>query len=183
MAELNKNILYSEAEIRARVKELAEDISAGYGDDKPIVCVCVLRGAVMFYTDLMKELKSDAVVYDFVTLSSYENAMVEGTMSTTGRIKLIQDLRENVEGKHVLVVEDIVDSGYTVDYLRKYFAAKNAADVKIACLLDKPMSRKVDAKADYVAFTLERPSFIIGYGLDCDQKYRNLDGIYEAVSD
>ena len=183
MQELKKNLLCSEQDIRVRVKELAAEISACYKDDKPVVCVCVLRGAVMFFTDLMKEIKSDAVVYDFVTLSSYENAMVEGTMSTTGKIKLIQDLRENVEGKHVLVVEDIVDSGFTVDYLRRYFASKNALDVKIACLLDKPMSRKVDAHADYVAFTLERPAFIIGYGLDYDQKYRNLDGIYEVVSD
>ena len=183
MQELKKNLLFSEKEIRERVKELAKEISEHYKDDKPVVCVCVLRGAVMFFTDLMKEVKSDAVVYDFVTLSSYENAMVEGTMSTTGKIKLIQDLRENVEGKHVLVVEDIVDSGYTVDYLRRYFSSKNALDVHIACLLDKPMSRKVDAHADYVAFTLERPAFIVGYGLDYDQKYRNLNGIYEVIND
>ena len=180
---LNKRVLYTESMIRARVKELGKAITENYNDDKPIVCVCVLRGAVMFYTDLMKEIKSDNVVYDFVTLSSYENALVAGSMATTGRIKLIQDLRENVEGKHVLVVEDIVDSGYTVSYLRQYFSSKNPIDVKIACLLDKPMCRKTDAKADYVAFVLERPAYIIGYGLDSDQKYRNLDGIYEVVED
>ena len=106
---LNKNVLYTEEVIRARVRELGKEIAKNYDDDKPIVCVCVLRGAVMFYTDLMKEIKSDNVVYDFVTLSSYENALVAGSMTTTGKIKLIQDLRENVEGKHVLVVEDIVD--------------------------------------------------------------------------
>lgn len=178
---LNKNVLYTEEVIRARVRELGKEIAKNYDDDKPIVCVCVLRGAVMFYTDLMKEIKSDNVVYDFVTLSSYENALVAGSMATTGKIKLIQDLRENVEGKHVLVVEDIVDSGYTVEYIRQYFAAKNPLDVKIACLLDKPMCRKTDAKADYIAFTLERPAYIIGYGLDSDQKYRNLDGIYEVI--
>lgn len=178
---LNKNVLYTEADICARVKEMGAQITETYTDDKPVVCVCVLRGAVMFYTDLMKEIKSDNVVYDFVTLSSYENALVAGSMTTTGKIKLIQDLRENVEGKHVLVVEDIVDSGFTVAYLRQYFASKNPLDVRIACLLDKPMCRKTDAKADYVAFTLERPAYIIGYGLDSDQKYRNLDGIYEVI--
>ena len=104
-------------------------------------------------------------------------------MQTTGKIKLIQDMRENVAGKHVLVVEDIVDSGNTVHYLREYFEGKDALDVKIACLLDKPMARKVKAEADYVAFTLARPAYIIGYGLDDDQYYRNLNGIYEVVTD
>ena len=175
MKEPNKRLLYSEAEIRARVKELAQDIAKDYTDDKPILCVCVLRGAVMFYTDLVKELSDKHLIFDFVTLSSYENAMY-----SEGRIKLIQDLRESAEDRHVLVVEDIVDSGYTVAYLRKYFASKNALDVRIACLLDKPMTRKVDSKADYVAFTLQRDAFIIGYGLDCAQRYRNLNGIYEV---
>ena len=181
MEKLNYKELYSETCIRNRIKELAAEISKNYTDDKPVVCVCVLRGAVMFYTDLMKELRNDNLVYDFVTLSSYEHALVSGGMTTSGRVRLIQDLRENVEGKHVLVVEDIVDSGYTIEYLRTYFASKNPIDVKIACLLDKPMTRKVDAHADYIAFTLERPAFIIGYGLDSNQRYRNLPGIYEVV--
>lgn len=81
----------------------------------------------------------------------------------------------------MLVVEDIVDSGYTIDYIRRYFAAKNPLDVKVACLMDKPMTRKVDAYADYKVFTLERDAFIVGYGLDCGQLYRNLNGIYEVV--
>lgn len=174
-------ILYCEDEIKRRVKTLGKEITESYTDGKPIVCVCVLRGAVMFFTDLMKEIDSENVVYDFVTLSSYESALVEGTMTSTGRVKLIHDLRENVEGKHVLVVEDIVDSGYTVDYIRKYFATKNPLDIKIACLLDKPKSRKVPAKADYIAFSLDYSPYIIGYGLDSDQKYRNLNGIYEVV--
>ena len=83
----------------------------------------------------------------------------------------------------MLVVEDIVDSGYTIDYIRRYFASKNPIDVKVACLMDKPMTRKVDARADYKVFTLERNAFIVGYGLDCGQLYRNLNGIYEVVDD
>lgn len=181
MEKLNYSVLYDEKTIRERVAALGKQISATYTDGKPVVCVCVLRGAVMFFADLMKELTCDGVVYDFVTLASYESALIPGSMNSTGRVRLIQDLRESVEDKHVLVVEDIVDSGYTIQYLRAYFAGKNAADVKIAALLDKPMTRKVDAQADYVAFTLERPAFIVGYGLDCNQLYRNLPGIYEVV--
>lgn len=176
MKELKMKLLYSEEDIRTRVKEVAAEIAADYTDDKPILCVCILRGAVMFFTDLVKELRGKNVMFDFVTLSSYENAMY-----STGRVKLIQDLRETVEDRHVLVVEDIVDSGYTIDYIRKYFNSKNPIDVKIACLMDKPMTRKVDAYADYKAFTLESDAFIVGYGLDCGQLYRNLDGIYEVV--
>lgn len=181
--KLNNRILYDEATIRSRIKEVAAEIMRDYeGDETELVCVCVLRGAVMFYTDLMKELAIENLVYDFVTLQSYENARIAGgTMGTTGVIKLIQELRTNVEDKNVIVVEDIVDSGYTVEYLRRYFKDKKAKSVKIAALLDKPLGRKVEAKADYLAFTLERNAFIIGYGLDCDQKYRNLPGIYEVV--
>ena len=176
MEERNMRLLYDEEQIRARVKQLAAEICADYTDDKPILCVCILRGAVMFFTDLVKEMQGKNVMFDFVTLSSYENAMY-----TSGKIKLIQDLRASVEDRHILVVEDIVDSGYTVDYIRRYFTSKNPLDVRIASLLDKPMTRKVDAYADYVAFTLERDSFIVGYGLACEQLYRNLNGIYEVV--
>lgn len=177
-------VVFSAEELNARIKELGAQITADLNDGKPIVCVCVLRGAVLFFADLMKYIDSDQVVFDFVTLCSYENALaVGGNMQTTGKIKLIQDMRESVEGKHVLVVEDIVDSGNTVAYLRQYFENKNAIDVKIACLLDKPMTRKVPVDVDYVAFTLERPAYIIGYGLDDDQKYRNLNAIYEVVTD
>lgn len=181
--KLKSQILFDEKTIRTQVKRVAEEIARDFGgDDTDLVCVCVLRGAVMFYADLMKELTLENVVYDFVTLQSYESARIDGgTMGTTGVIKLIQELRTSVEGKNVIVVEDIVDSGYTVEYLRRYFKDKNAKNVRIAALLDKPLGRKVEAKADYLAFTLERNAFIIGYGLDCDQKYRNLPGIYEVV--
>ena len=177
-------IVYSSQQLQERIAELGAQITKDYDDGKPLVCVCVLRGAVMFFADLMKRIDTDQVIYDFVTLSSYENSMVVGgNMQTTGKIKLIADMREKVEGKHVLVVEDIVDSGNTVNYLREYFKNKNALDVRIACLLDKPKARKVDIKVDYVAFTLDRAPYIIGYGLDDHQNYRNLDAIYEIVND
>ena len=177
-------VVYTAEQLQTRIAELGAQITADLNDGKPIICVCVLRGAVMFFTDLMKNIDSENVVFDFVTLSSYENSMVVGkNMQTTGKIKLIADMRENVEGKHVLVVEDIVDSGNTVNYLREYFRTKNALDVKIACLLDKPKARKVDISVDYVAFTLESAPYIIGYGLDDNQSYRNLNAIYEIVND
>ena len=177
------NVVFSAEEIQARVKELGAQITAEYTDDKPIVCVCVLRGAVMFFADLMKYIDSDKVSFDFVTLQSYETAMEVGGMQTTGKIKLIQDMREDVTDKHVLVVEDIVDSGNTINYLHEYFKNKKAYDVKIACLLDKPMARKVPVTVDYIAFTLSRPAYIIGYGLDSNQIYRNLNAIHEVIVD
>ncbi len=177
----NCKVVFSREQIQERLVELGKEITAFYKDDKPIVCVCVLRGAVIFFADLIKHIDSDKVVCDFVTLQSYETAMEVGGMQTTGKIKLIQEMRESVKGKHVLVIEDIVDSGNTVNYLHEYFKGKEALDVKIACLLDKPMARKVEVKVDYIAFTLERPAYIIGYGLDDSQRYRNLDAIYEII--
>ena len=129
----------------------------------------------MFFADLMKKMDDQRIVFDFITLSSYEST------STTGNVKLVQDLRSDVTDAHVLIIEDIIDSGYTLKYLKEYFSAKNAADVKVVTLLDKPMARKVEIQPDFTAFTLERPAFIIGYGLDLNQKYRNIDCIMEVV--
>lgn len=176
MSEVNMKLLYSEEVIRNRVKFLAKEICESYKDDLPILCVCVLRGAVMFFTDLVKEMQNKNVMFDFVTLSSYENAT-----NSSGKVKLINDLRAEVEGCHILVVEDIVDSGYTLEYLRKFFTSKSPIDVKVVSLLDKPLRRKVNEEADYVAFTLASDAFIVGYGLDSAQLYRNLNGIYEII--
>ncbi len=174
--ELKTNVLYSRERLEKRIAELGNEIVAAYPhDDKPIICLCVLRGAVMFYSDLMKSIKDERVVFDFITLSSYEST------GTTGKVKLVQDLRSDVKGAHVLIVEDIVDSGYTLQYLKSYFADKEAEDVKVVTLLDKPLGRKIDFNPDFTAFVLERNAFIIGYGLDLDQKYRNIDCIMEVV--
>lgn len=166
-------LIYDEKTIRNRVKELARRILRDYADEKPIVCICVLRGAFMFFSDIVKELKSENIILDFIRLSSYGSET-----SSSGKVKMITGLTEAVEGKHVLIIEDIVDTGYTLQYLHSYFKDKKASDVKVACLLDKPMTRMVSVKADYIAFTLDKPAFIVGYGLDCDQLYRNLNGLY-----
>ncbi|MDR3294169.1 MAG: hypoxanthine phosphoribosyltransferase, partial [Clostridiales bacterium] len=168
--------LYSGETVRNRVKELAEAIKRDYPSDETLVCVCVLRGAVLFFSDLVKAMPDMDLRFDFVTLSSYENAVY-----SSGRVKLIADMRENVEGKNVIVVEDIVDSGHTVKYLRQYFESKKAKSCRIACLLDKPCNRQVDVTADYTAFVLDRDRYIVGYGLDAAQRYRNLDGVYEFI--
>jgi hypoxanthine phosphoribosyltransferase len=177
------NVLFSEAVIRERVNELGRKINAEYNDDKQIVCVCVLRGAVMFYTDLMKAIDNENVVYDFITLQSYESAMVEGpakTMTTTGRVRLVQDLRFNVEGKHVLVVEDIVDTGHTMQKLVADLKSRGPKAVHVCTLLLKPEKLKVKLDVEYVA--LEIPNdFIVGYGLDYDGYGRNLRDIYTVV--
>ncbi len=179
MNELNTNVLFYESEILRRVRELGEQISARYAGE-PLVCVCVLRGAVTFFTDLMKCVDNDELTYDFISVSSYANT-AEGVMSTTGNVRLLTDVRDDVKDKHVLVVEDIADSGSTVQFLRRHFEDKGARSVAVAVLIDKPTSRKVDAEVDYAAFTLEKCGFIIGYGLDYDQKYRNLDAVCEVI--
>lgn len=170
---MKTKVLIDNKTIETRIKELGEIISAQYSDGKPILCVCVLKGAFMFFAQLVRYIKGNVEV-DFITLSSYV------ADKTTGNVTLVSDLREKVEGKHVLIIEDIVDSGYTIDFLRNYFKDKNALSVKVACLIDKPMSRIIRTKADFIAFTLEKNAFIVGYGLDYEQKFRNLDNISEV---
>ena len=168
------NELFSENQIRAKVNELGVKIKAEFNDGKPIVCVCVLRGAVMFFADLMKAIDSEQVVYDFITLQSYETAMVQSeSMQTTGKVRLVQDLRTDVSDKHVLVVEDIVDSGKTLSHLVRYLKERGAASVKTCTLLDKPDRRAVDFTPDYCGKIIP-DEFVVGFGLDYDEKYRNL---------
>lgn len=173
---MKTNVIYTHKQIEERVAALGEEISRSYTDDKPILCICVLRGAVMFFTELVQKIKGE-VILDFMTLSSYES----GTASS-GKVRMVNGIREEVSGKHVLIVEDIIDSGHTIKFLREYFSDKSPIDVKVACLLDKPMTRQVPAEVDFKAFTLEKPAFVIGYGLDYAQHYRNLSDILEVES-
>lgn len=168
--------VFTGSQIDARIKELGEQISSAYTDGKQILCICVLRGAFMFFSELVKHLKGDIIV-DFITLSSY------GGTQTTGDVKLVGDIRESVEDRHLLIVEDIIDSGYTVEFLRRHFLDSGALSVEIACLLDKPSGRKVQIEPDYKAFTLENSAFIVGYGLDYDQRHRNYGDIKEVCFD
>ncbi|MCL2598415.1 MAG: hypoxanthine phosphoribosyltransferase [Firmicutes bacterium] len=166
--------LYSKEQIAKRIKELGVEIEKKIPlGDTPLICVCVLRGAAMFFVDLVRELKRD-VKWDFLSLSSYGSGQV-----SSGKIEVVDGLRNSVGGCDVLVIDDIVDSGHTVEYLRDLFVQQKAKNVYIACMLDKPKGRKVDGiKADFVGFELEGLPFVGGYGMDVDGLKRNVPEIF-----
>lgn len=160
-----ERILISEEQLAARVAELGRQISADYRGKQPLF-VGILRGCVLFYSDLIKNVSVDCTL-DFMCLSSYS-----GT-SSTGHVRTMLDLRESIQGRHVIIVEDIVDTGLTLDYLRNHLKDRGAASIEICCLLDKPANRKVEVHPKYVGFTI-KDEFVIGYGLDYNELYRNL---------
>lgn len=161
-------------EILARVSEIGREISRVYGDSYPLL-VCVLNGAAPFAVDLFRALDIDAEI-TFIRLRSYDG------ISSTGSVKQLMGLNENIEGRHVIIVEDIIDSGLTMSRLVRDIAERDPASVRIATLLLKPSSLKVDIKPDWTGF--EIPSdFIIGYGLDIDGRGRNLNDIYTLDTD
>lgn len=162
----NIRVLYSEEEVDLKIKEMAEQISKDYAG-KTVHLICVLKGAVFFMCELAKRI-TVPVTMDFMSASSYG----AGTTSS-GVVKIVKDLDETIEGKNVLIVEDIVDSGRTLSYLMKIFEARKPADVKLCAMIDKPERRVTEVKVNYTGFTVP-DGFIIGYGLDYDQKYRNL---------
>jgi hypoxanthine phosphoribosyltransferase len=149
------------------VAELGAEISAS--TEGPITVIGVLKGSVIFLADLLRQLDLDVCV-EFLGVSSYR-----GTRSS-GAVAITQDLRSDIQGKHCLVVEDIVDTGLTLDYLLRTLGARNPASLRVATLLDKPSRRKVTVPVDYVGFTIE-DRFVVGYGLDFNQKFRNLPDI------
>ena len=149
-------ILIDADTISRRVDELAHKIDEKYKNlDEPLILVGVLKGSFIFMADLSRKLSIEHVV-DFIAISSYGE---KG--DKRGEVRLLMDTRENLADHHVLIVEDIIDSGYTLKYLKEYFADKQAADVKVVTLLDKPMARKVNIQPDFTAFTLEKPAFIV----------------------
>lgn len=152
-------------QIQRRVRDLAVHISRDFPNGLHIVAV--LKGAFMFVSDLMRHMPGD-VSLDFMALSSY------GTRRTgSGEVRLLKDLDTALDGKDVLVVEDIIDTGRTITYLQDILRARGPRVLRIACLLDKPSRRQVDVKVDYVGFTIE-DKFVVGYGLDYGEQYRNL---------
>lgn len=159
-------ILLSEEEINARIREIGEQISKDYAG-KSIHLICILKGGSFFMCELAKRI-TIPVSIDFMSVSSYGS----GTTSA-GTVKILKDLDESLEGKHVLVVEDIVDTGRTLSCLVELLRGRGAADVKLCALLDKPERREVDIEADYTGFRIP-DEFVVGYGLDYDQRYRNL---------
>lgn len=161
-----KEVLISEEEIQEKVHELGKTISDEYRDRFPLV-VGVLKGALPFMADLTKRIDIHLEM-DFMDVSSYGNSTV-----SSGEVKIIKDLDTSVEGRDVLIIEDIIDSGLTLDYLVKLFHYRKAKTVKIVTLLDKPEGRKVDLKPDIAGFTVP-DAFVVGYGLDFAERYRNL---------
>lgn len=164
-----EKILVSNAEIAKRAEEIAAQINADY-KGKPILVVGILRGASIFLADIFKRLEGD-VELDFMSLSSYGS----GTNSS-GEVKMIKDLSEPVDGKNVLIIEDIIDTGVTLSYLIKVLEARNPESIKLCALLDKPSRRKVELKGDYIGFEIP-DEYVVGYGLDYAEKYRNLPDV------
>ncbi len=159
-------IIVSEQQIRTRVSELAAQISADYQGRDPLL-VCVLKGAVFFMADIVREITVPCEL-DFMAVSSYGSAT-----DSSGVVRILKDLDANIEGRNVIIIEDIIDSGLTLSYLRKNLHARNPASVEVCALLTKPSRRKVDIACKYVGF--EAPAkFVVGYGLDYREMYRNL---------
>lgn len=163
-----QKVVFTEEQIKAKIAELGKKISEDYKDVKEdIYCVGILKGAAVFYTDLVRAI-TIPVKFDFMIASSYGN----GT-ETSGTVKILKDLDYDVAGKHVIVIEDIIDSGTTMNYLLKYLKEKHAKSVKLCALLSKPSRRTVDVDIDYLGFEIP-DEFIVGYGLDFAEVYRNL---------
>ena len=162
-------VLVAEEDIRRRVDELGKEITRDYAGMQPIA-VCVLRGAIPFYADLIRRIDLPVTV-DTITVSSY------GSGTVSGKLKVITDMRTSVEGRDVLVVDDIIDSGRTSVALIEMLKERGAKSVKICALLDKPSRRVVDIKGDYVGFAIP-DEFVVGYGLDWNEKFRNLPHVY-----
>ena len=161
-----EKILFTSEDLKTAVQKLGQKLTEDYQDKNPVV-VGILRGAAPFMIDLIRAMDCYMEI-DFMAVSSYGD-----DTESSGTVKIIKDLDTDVTDRHVLIVEDIIDSGRTAQALRKLFAAKNAASVKIYSLLDKPERREVDVQADYVG--IDTPNeFVVGYGLDFCQQYRNL---------
>ena len=161
-----KEVLFSEEQLRDRIRQLGEEITKDYAGQE-LVLVCILRGSYIFMADLSRAIDLPLSA-DFIALSSYG----KGT-SSSGQVELRKDLSDPVEGKHLLIVEDILDSGNTLYYLTNLLKTRHPASVRICTLLNKPERREKDIQPDYVGFTIP-DAFVVGYGLDYAEKYRNL---------
>lgn len=170
---MKKRVVFDKDVIAKRVRELGQAISRRYKDE-PLVCVCVLKGAFVFFADLMRSLDIDPEL-DFVRLASYA-----GGTSREGKMIFSKDMEVSIEDKHVLIVEDIVDTGHSMQYLTRVLEARNPRSIAIAALVDKNERRELDVTVDFSGFALDK-GFIVGYGLDYDEKYRGMDGVYELV--
>jgi hypoxanthine phosphoribosyltransferase len=174
IAERVSRVLFSAEQIEQRVHEVGKQICLDYTNgsakdpkQRPPLLVCVLHGALVFMADLARQIPTE-VEYDFISVSSYGNG------TSPGAVRLVKDLERPIEGRDILIVEDIVDTGYTIDYLRRGFAARRPASIRICSLIDKVARRETDVQVDYVGFPLQENAFIVGYGMDYQELYRNL---------
>ncbi len=161
-----QEVLISADEIAAKVKELGKKITEDY-KGKSVLLIGILKGSVPFMADLMREIDLD-VTLEFMCVSSYGSST-----KSSGVVRIVKDLDVPIEGRDVIIVEDIIDTGLTLDYLKGYLNGKHPASLKICAFLDKPSRRKVQIEGDYIGFTVE-DKYIVGYGLDMDQHYRQL---------
>ena len=162
-------VLITKEEINVRIKEIAADICRDFGDE-PLVMVWILRGSVYFFADLTREIPN-FVQLDFMAVSSYD-----GGTTSSGEVRINQDLACTIEGKNVIIVEDIIDTGITLSYLKRILLERRPKALKICALLDKPSRRKVEIQGDYVGFTVPN-EFVVGYGMDYNQYYRNFSDV------
>ena len=164
------NVLLEADQIQRRIAELAAQIEGDYPPDEEVHLVGVLKGGFVFMADLVRAM-SARVTLDFIAVSSYQQST-----KSSGEVRLIKDVDTRLEGRHVIIVEDIVDTGLTLTYLQDILRARAPRTLRTACLLSKPSRRLVNVKVDYIGFTIE-DQFVIGYGLDFAEKYRNLPHI------
>ncbi len=173
-SEIVERVLFSAEGIQQRVRELGAEISRDYvgaagrnASGRPLLVVGLLKGALPFMADLIRAIQVP-LEYDFIAVSSYENG------TTPGEVRVLKDLERAVAGRNLLIVEDIVDTGHTLRHITRRLQARDPASIKVCTLLDKPHRREVEVTVDYVGFELEDPWFVVGYGLDFGELYRNL---------
>jgi hypoxanthine phosphoribosyltransferase len=161
-------VLIDEATLKTRVAQLGQQISADYKVGEDLILICILKGGVMFLVDLARHISTPHEI-DFLAVSSYG----KGARESTGKVRIDMDLSTEVTGKHVLIVEDIIDSGETLRFVMDVMLARKPASLKLCTLLNKPSRRRIEIPIDYVGFEIEN-KFVFGYGLDLDEKFRNL---------
>lgn len=166
-----EKVLITKEEIEKRVTGLAEEISRDF-KGKSVLMVCILRGACLFFADLVRKIDPEVdISFDFMSVSSYGAGV-----SSSGEVRIIKDINGRLEGKNVIIVEDIIDTGHTLSYLIRILKQRNPSSIKVCSLLDKPSRREVEFQGDYVGFEIPN-EFVIGYGLDFNEKYRNLPDV------
>ena len=167
--------LISSNALSAKVGELGARIERDYATAEEIILVGLLRGSAVFLADLARVIELDAKI-DFIVVSSYGSSM-----NSSREVKIKKDIEEDIQGKHVIIVEDIIDTGYTLEKVREYLLLRDPASLKICTLLDKPDRREVEVSVDYVGFTIP-DVFVVGYGIDYAQKHRNLPYVGQVVT-